>query len=71
MVAELAGVSRPPSILAPSLIEMALERGTRLGPYEVTAPIGAGGMGEEYRATDTKLKCDAAVTYYRSRWLRI
>ncbi len=50
---------------------MALERGTRLGPYEVTAPIGAGGMGEEYRATDTKLKCDAAVTYYRSRWLRI
>ncbi len=30
---------------------------TRLGPYEVTAQIGMGGMGEAYRATDTKLKC--------------
>ena len=40
---------------------MALERGTRLGPYEVTAPIGAGGMGEVYRARDTKLGRDAAL----------
>ena len=40
---------------------MALERGTRLGPYEVTAPIGAGGMGEVYRARDTKLKRDVAL----------
>jgi serine/threonine protein kinase len=40
---------------------MALKNGTRLGPYEITAPIGAGGMGEVYRATDTKLKRDVAI----------
>ena len=40
---------------------MALQFGTRLGPYEVTAQIGVGGMGEVYRATDTKPKRDVAV----------
>ncbi len=40
---------------------MALASGTRLGPYEIAAQIGVGGMGEVYRARDTKLKCDVAV----------
>jgi serine/threonine protein kinase len=40
---------------------MALTPGTRLGPYEIVARIGAGGMGEVYRATDTSLKRTVAV----------
>jgi serine/threonine protein kinase len=40
---------------------MALTVGTRLGPYEVLAPIAAGGMGEVYRAKDTKLKREVAL----------
>jgi Tol biopolymer transport system component len=40
---------------------MPLSAGTRLGSYEVTAAIGAGGMGEVYRARDTKLNRDVAI----------
>src|SRR5271154_1346860 len=40
---------------------MALTAGTRLGPYEILSPIGAGGMGEVYRARDTKLDRDVAI----------
>ncbi len=40
---------------------MALSAGTRLGPYEILSPLGAGGMGEVYRAKDSKLKRDVAV----------
>ena len=40
---------------------MALAAGTRLGPYEILAPIGAGGMGEVYRATDTRLSRMVAI----------
>jgi dipeptidyl aminopeptidase/acylaminoacyl peptidase len=40
---------------------VALEPGTRLGPYEIVGPIGAGGMGEVYRAKDTRLGRDVAI----------
>src|SRR3990170_2629891 len=40
---------------------MALSPGTRLGPYQIAAPIGAGGMGEVYRARDTRLGRDVAI----------
>ncbi len=40
---------------------MSLASGTRLGPYEILSPIGAGGMGEVYRARDTKLDRDVAI----------
>src|SRR5216684_6482496 len=40
---------------------MPLSAGTRLGPYEIQSQIGAGGMGEVYRATDTKLKREVAL----------
>src|SRR4051812_17157423 len=40
---------------------MSLAIGTKLGPYEILAPLGAGGMGEVYRATDTNLGRDVAI----------
>jgi eukaryotic-like serine/threonine-protein kinase len=40
---------------------MPLSPGTRLGPDEITATIGAGGMGEVYRARDVNLACDVAL----------
>ncbi len=40
---------------------MTLAPGTRLGPYEVSAQIGVGGMGEVYKATDASLKRSVAI----------
>ena len=40
---------------------MSLSTGVRLGPYEILGPLGAGGMGEVYRARDTRLDRTVAI----------
>jgi serine/threonine protein kinase len=40
---------------------MPLTPGARIGPFEITGPLGAGGMGEVYRARDSKLHRDVAI----------
>ncbi len=40
---------------------MSLAPGTKLGPYQIVAPLGAGGMGEVYRARDARLDRDVAI----------
>ena len=47
---------------------MALPAGTRLGPYEILARIGAGGMGEVYRAIDSRLNREVAIKVSAERF---
>ena len=46
---------------------MPLQAGARLGPYEILSPLGAGGMGEVYRARDTRLERDVAIKVLSER----
>ena len=49
---------------------MPLAAGTRLDSFEIVAPLGAGGMGEVYRARDTTLKRDVAIKVLPEYWSR-
>ena len=49
---------------------MAQASGTKLGPYEIVAPAGAGGMGEVYRARDARLNREVAIKVLPRRFPR-
>src|SRR5215813_5906570 len=57
----LLGIMPRKAVLRISDIPMSVEVGTRLGSLEITALLGKGGMGEVYRARDTKLKREVAI----------
>ena len=48
---------------------MTLAPGTRIGPYEITGSLGSRGMGEVYRARDSRLERDIAIKILPEPWL--
>src|SRR3954447_11167216 len=52
---------RDPSRYNPRVVISSIAPGTRLGPYEIVAPIGAGGMGQVYKAFDSRLDRSVAI----------
>jgi Tol biopolymer transport system component len=54
-------------VIIAAIINMDVTAGTRLGPYEIVAPLGAGGMGRVFRARDTRLKRDVALKVISDR----
>jgi hypothetical protein len=50
---------------------VSLTAGARLGPYEILGALGAGGMGEVYRARDTKLNRDVAILNWTDEFERL
>ena len=65
---EAGSLAGEPSRLYDSPNPLALVPGARLGSYEIVAALGAGGMGEVYRATDTKLKRQVALKSCQRQW---
>jgi len=61
------GVSVSHSEWKSGAARMTLSAGSRLGPYEVIAPLGAGGMGEVYRAKDPRLGREVAIKVLTER----
>jgi len=62
--------ARSSFLQSPPPVPAALTQGTKLGDYEIVSLIGSGGMGEVYRARDTKLKRDVAIKVLPAYWSR-